>query len=49
MLFHRAQSFWTVEREMKILRWVNKDEFATEEARVYHEICQAKFILPEAV
>jgi HNH endonuclease len=48
MLFHRAQSFWSIEREMQILQWVNQGEFATEEARQYHELCQTKLILPEA-
>ncbi len=44
MVFHRAQDFWTVDRELKILEWVNQDEFSTRAAREYHEICQAKLI-----
>jgi hypothetical protein len=48
MLFHRAQNFWTADREIKILEWLNYDEFAAEEARDYYEICKTPLGLPEA-
>jgi hypothetical protein len=36
----RQQRFWSEEKELKILEWLNKDHDQVEAARVYEELCK---------
>ena len=40
----RAQQFWLLEREERLLTWVNQDHMQVESAREYKELCQTPLI-----
>jgi hypothetical protein len=42
----RTQSFWSEEREFRILKWVNADPEATEAAKEYVELCRIPLLEP---
>ena len=36
----RQQRFWSEDKELKILEWLNKDHDQVEAARIYEELCK---------
>lgn len=42
----RSQEFWLLEREEKLLEWVNQDHMQVESAREYNELCQTPLLCP---
>lgn len=45
-LWYRSQSFWTHEKELRILEWVNRKHHESESAKHYEELCKQPLLLP---
>ena len=43
-LWHRSQEFWTDERELRLLAWLNDDPLRTEAAKLYDELRRVPLI-----
>lgn len=46
MLWFRSQTFWTPERELKILEWIATDPNQSESAVAYKKACEEPLQLP---
>jgi len=45
-IWYRSQTFWTQEKELNILEWVNRDHAETDSAREYETLCKEPLLLP---
>jgi len=45
-VWYRSQTFWTQDKELNILEWVNRDHAETESAREYETLCKEPLLLP---
>jgi hypothetical protein len=46
MLWFRSQTFWTSEREIRILEWIATDPSQSESAVAYKKACEKPLQLP---
>jgi len=45
-IWYRSQTFWTQDKELKILEWVNRDHNESESAKEYETLCKEPLLLP---
>jgi len=48
LLFYRSQNFWTQDKELKILEWVNRDHNESKSAQEYETLCREPLLPPSS-
>lgn len=45
-VWYRSQTFWTQDKELQILEWVNRDHNESDSAKEYETLCKEPLMLP---